>query len=290
MNRTQAEIQPYTGQFRYSSLNVFIGFLILTAITSGFAYLAVLAYAEDAWLGVVICSWCGFWFALFALLTWKQFRARSLPTNWLMRLQTNGILLKFRSYRNHHLNDQDAVVAKISFSEIEWAREHKLRRDLPGTQQGETESRYTRYVELKLRDAEAAQSLKEQLFQERQRWPEWQRRWWGGRSRGLNRHYPVTVVDASVVRIEWQVRPALRDFLSAISLFVSVIDPSKTKVNYRQIDELPQKQQEDLVLELIESGNNLGAIRVIRKLYGYKTTQAKQFLDELSRRPVPGDK
>lgn len=62
-----------------------------------------------------------------------------------------------------------------------------------------------------------------------------------------------------------------------------------TKVNYWHIGELRQKEQEDPLLELVDGTDNPGAIRVINKLYGHKTTQAKQLLDELSRRPSPAE-
>ncbi len=42
-----------------------------------------------------------------------------------------------------------------------------------------------------------------------------------------------------------------------------------------------------MILQLIDGGDQMGAIRAVRHLYGYDLTQAKRFIDELGGKSGP---
>ncbi len=50
------------------------------------------------------------------------------------------------------------------------------------------------------------------------------------------------------------------------------------------LDKLSQAEQETRLLELALSGNQIGAIAMARKLYGYDLSRAKEFVEGLARK------
>ena len=62
-----------------------------------------------------------------------------------------------------------------------------------------------------------------------------------------------------------------------LTLQQAEIEPS-----FRSLGTASPQEQEKVLLELIATGDRIGAIKVIRLLYGYDLTRAVQFLDELS--------
>jgi len=54
--------------------------------------------------------------------------------------------------------------------------------------------------------------------------------------------------------------------------------------DYTALGALKRHEQESKLLELVESGRIMDAIRLARSLYGYDVTEAKQFVDGLSSR------
>jgi len=42
-----------------------------------------------------------------------------------------------------------------------------------------------------------------------------------------------------------------------------------------------------MILQLIEGGDQMGALRAVRYLYGYDLTRAKRFIDELGGKSGP---
>jgi hypothetical protein len=91
----------------------------------------------------------------------------------------------------------------------------------------------------------------------------------------------VQVVDG-LLRVQWSVFPRLPAFIADIAVFDPVKGRIKSREDFSDLRKASPHDQEEALLRLISSGDNFGAIRMIRQLYGYDLTRAKQFLDELS--------
>jgi hypothetical protein len=158
-------------------------------------------------------TWAGFaalglvGFAL--LLVWAR---RFRNTGWLARITGTGLVIKFRSPRNHRsLSKGDVVAFRLPWHEIAWA--------IPagGAEHG---GRLT-HLEMKLRTGDQF-PLKMHLANERGRKPSGKRHWWGGRM-SVAPHHPVHLQNDNVLRLEWKVRPGLK---RAVELIRAKLDPN----------------------------------------------------------------
>src|SRR4051794_25699017 len=70
----------------------------------------------------LMCIFIGLFLLLFAWLVTQSFKSSLRPTNWLMRIRGNDLLIKFRSYENWRLSDDDVQVIELNHDEIESAR------------------------------------------------------------------------------------------------------------------------------------------------------------------------
>ncbi len=275
----QVETEPFKTEYRYSVLTTLLAFLVTAAISIGAAFFTYRAWAEGTKVGMFLAGWLTLWFAFFAMFARSILRARLQPTNWLVRTQTNGILVKSRSYLNYHFDSSDLVVAYFDYGDIEFARSHRVRQDFPGGTDEDT-VKVTRFVELKMRDPALLKELETQLAAERDRLAPYQGRWI--RCRTKSNHYPLSVSPEGLVRIEWNVWPRLKRFLEEISPQIQVNAAAGSRQDFRSLGTASPQEQEKVLLELIATGDRIGAIKVIRLLYGYDLTRAVQFLDELS--------
>ncbi len=273
--------QPYQKEYKYPVALTACGFIIVCCV-SVVSAIAAVRTRSDGLVGVFLLGWVAFWFAIFALIILKMLRDRLRPTNWLVRLQTNGILVKYRSYLNPGLPAEDPVVVFISFSEVEWIRENRMRRNIPGGTRGDDDVRLQTYAELKVRNESDLKELETHLAAERQTRGPYLKTWYGGRCRSLSLDYPVHIANDGIVRIEWRVRPKVSGFLAEMKPYVAEAPGLRSSVDYRDAEKLNAKQQEEMLLELLSTGDRIGALRAAKHLYGFDTTRAVQFLEELS--------
>lgn len=272
---------PYQKEYRYPIALPVFGFIATGAVCVGSAIGASRVWANGP-VGVVLLGWVALWFVIFALILFKVLRDRMRPTNWLVRLQTSGILVKYRSYLNPRLPAEEPVVVSIPFSEIEWVRKNRMRQYIPGGTTGDDELRFHTYAELKIRNESNLKELEKHLAAERQVQGQYLKTWYGNRRRGISRHYPVYIAGDGVVRIEWRVRPKVSAFLADMKSYVPETPGIRSSLDYRNADKLTAKQQEEILLELLATGDRIGALRAARHLYGFDTTRAVEFLEELS--------
>jgi hypothetical protein len=209
--------------------------------------------------------------------------ARLKKTNWLVRTETNGLQIKFRSYLNYRFNDEDPIVLYMSYDEIEFARAHRIKKVQPSTGDGGDAVKFTRFAEFVIHRESPLKELAKRLVEERNRQAPQHGRWIRSRTKAC--HCPVQVTREGFVRIQWDVRPGLVKFIEEISAQVPIIHPARSRVDYRSLNHGTRKEQENALQNLIAIGDRLTAIRLIRQLYGYDLTQATQFFDDLSENP-----
>jgi hypothetical protein len=278
----QAEIQPFQSQYRYSVVNALVALLVTLVFTTGFGIAAFKAWKDGTWMGVLLFGWIGLWCGVFVLFANMIFRARRLPTNWLVRAQTDGLLMKYRSYLNHHFPADDQTVAFVPFAEIEWVREHRITSTVPGGTRGDDTSYRYRYAEFKVPEDLATELSKHVDAEMRQVAPR-RSGWISGSSRSS--HYPVQAISGGLIRVEWGVKPSLKHFLNEMKSRIEVKEKLGTSIDFRKIQNMSKAEQEQHLLELIETGDRISAVKVVKRLYKFNTTEAMRFVDEFTMLP-----
>jgi hypothetical protein len=270
--------------FRQSSLlfGLFLGLLI--AIMAGASIAAAMARdSSTRWLfGFVAAG-----FSLFGLLIFSLFRKTLGPANWLMRITPAGdVTVKFRSYANAHFPADDLVAFTLSPREIRWIRASSDRTNV-ATGRG-IRQEHRRYLDLAVDNAIAGQ-IDEQLKQERRREAPQTGRFI--KSRTKVHDYPVSVADGHVIRIEWRgpstwIRPGLQDAIDLLSAHVPI--ESRVDEGIRDLSSATPDDARDKILALARSGDELGAIKLARKVYGSSLTEARGMVHELMNEPAGG--
>ena len=279
----QVANQPFVKEYKYPVATSALGLLVAAVVMVASTF-AVIRVSGQSIVGVLLLTWIAFWFAIFALILFKVLHNHLRPTNWLVRIQTNGLMVKYRSYLNSSLPLENPIAVFIDFSEIEWIRQHHVERNIPGSTMGEDELRSHAYAELQLRNKSQIEELETHLALERQTRGPYIKTWYGGRRTALSRHYPVQVTNEALIRIEWSVRPRLSRFLDELRPYLQPAPTVRSSVDYRQAGNLPRKEQEEILLDLIEAGDRIGSYVRPGICMGSDTTRAvrRVFLEELS--------
>jgi hypothetical protein len=275
----QAQSEPFSTEYRYRIWTTLVAFLVCVAIVIASVFGALSARAEGAWIGVFILGWIAFWFLFFAWMLSMVLRARLRPTNWLVRTQSAGVLIKFRTPLNYHFEPETLAAVHLDYSDIEFARAHRVRQEVPGSTPSDNTTKFMKYAEFKLRDERLLKDLDARLAAERTRKGPVE----GGliKRRSKSGHYPVHISSDGFVRIEWYVTPSLKKFMADISGYVAVRDAVGSGKDFRNLQDVSVAEQESALIELIASGDRMAALSAVKQLYGYKTTRAVQFVNEL---------
>ena len=206
--------------------------------------------------------------------------ARFRSTNWLARVTDRGLYVKFRSYLNHHFPDGDPTVIYIPFREMSLTR--VVRELLKTTDTDGSGSNFRRRTVIEIELKDDAPEIERALAAERNAPAAKIARWYGN-SAGRYRHYPVRMATQRIVAIEWGVTPRPATFLGMMAVHTPV-EASEITRDYTALGGLTRDEQESRLLELIEAGDEMDAVRLTRSLYGYDLTAAKRFVEGLAGR------
>lgn len=260
-------------------------------------------------------GWITFWCLLIAWLAWARLKASFLPANWLVKLNANTVLLKFRSFQNYAYPETDPVVIELGCRDIDWVRKTK---ETSHKDKGDTTTtEFFTYLDIRLKLSETEQEeIKQALSNERKRKPlrssigELRHELFKARKNKLPQHeiehikdkikqekamrshnsskssakhhdYPVRLVNDNILRVRWNlIKPRIKNALEVFSKHTKVeeelkfVTDSNTKLSGKALD--------DMILERITQGDQFDAIALVKRHYGYSTTEAKQFIDGLT--------
>ncbi|MCP4046658.1 MAG: hypothetical protein GY732_11805 [Gammaproteobacteria bacterium] len=303
--------------FRTSSLRdhiIFSLFGVLFLACVGHYTLYSISSSTGFW-GNVGYLWIGFWLGLIAWLSWLRFKASLLPSNWLVKMDPGHVLIKFRSFQNYYYPECDPVVIELLWREIAWARKTRETAIKQNSDAAVTE--FFTYLDLKLNLSDevlkeignaiakerntkplrsAVGKLKHELFQARKRKApkheidDIKQRL--GREKTImsqqkkipsakHHDYPVRLVNDAVLRIRWNaVKPDIDRALVWFSDHTSV--EAEIKITSDSTGNLGAKALDDMILDRVMKGDTTDAITLVKQHYGYSTTEAKLFIDELT--------
>jgi hypothetical protein len=217
------------------------------------------------------------------LLLMRRFTlARFRPSNWLVKLNDDGVFLQFRSYLNYRLPAEDPTVVFIPHQDTRSARlvrERSKTRDMEGA----TSERTRRLVEFELGVDPAP--LAAALAAERARPAPLETSWYGLKTATLYQHYPVSMPDPPFLRVEWQVMPGASTLLDALRPRVTIAPTVVVLEDFANLKGLTREQQKKRLRELDEHGQTIAAVYMARRLYAYDLTQATTFVKGLRGEP-----
>jgi hypothetical protein len=256
---------------RESALLKFIALLVLVVVTAAVWF----ARGELLWLKIILTATL----ALFAAFLVPAIRATFDEQNWLVRNGDAGLRVKFRSYLNRKWPAEDVVVVRFDRHEIEFVRAAR-ERFVSRNAEGGDRITWLSYLDLKLRDDVDTSELKRRLAEERDRKPP------AGASKWHDA--PVRLIEDRIVRIEWssasrRVTPRLPAAVNRVGSLAPIAPPHQFVTDLRTTP-AERRDREDQILQLVERGETLQAIRRARELYGYSLADAKRFVDELGGR------
>jgi hypothetical protein len=228
-----------------------------------------------------ITVFVGLFMLLFAWVLTKIFLAARRPTNWVLRIQGNDLLIKYRSFENWRMDENDPQVIELHRDEIAQVRERK-ERQLSRDSQGSMVAEQRRYLEIQLKSAEDTTAIDRAIAAE-VALPGW----------GNERHstkwleYPVAVNDG-MIRVTWfsgssRIRPALKQAVAALGRLVPVGEAQSSKNDFTSaaVTQLPEDQQRAQLADLARR-DPLAATRLAKELYHCSLAEAQKKVEQLS--------
>jgi len=223
---------------------------------------------------------------VFGLLGWcafGNFRARMKPTNWLMRCNSSGVLIKYRSYLNWRFPAEDVQVVEINYSEMADIRESKETLTSGGLGSNDRTVRHLTYLDIRLVSDETSELETRLAAEQKAEAPP--RGPFKYQSKTLD--YPVAVLPGGIVRVRWSesagyaIRPSLAKAMAYLSQHVKVATAVTDNVDLTQTSHLSAKEGDAHILKLANSGDKIGAVKLARKIYDCSLDDAVAFVDKL---------
>lgn len=280
------EVRKRPGEvtFRERRLPHVLATAITAAISAALLFNSVLAQRLGAEpLPAAVGFVGGVGSALLALLFFAGFRASLRRSNWLLRAAADGLYVKYRSFRNYKFPAEDPIVVLIPRPEVAWIRARRQDSVRPTRKHEGAQTVRRRFLEIKLYGGDLSE-LDERLRDERRRTAPGVM---GSKTKVL--HYPVRVLPDAIVQIDWRspatgISPRIDRAIRILGRWYRVADA----VDERQVSpgKLDRAQQEARLIEMTERGEVMDAVVLAKEIYGFDTTQAKTFVDDLREKPA----
>jgi hypothetical protein len=276
---TEAEARPQPGDlvFRERRLGKLLASLFFFAATGGLVGAAWFAASEGG-LGAALAAFL--MLMAFAMLTvfmiaFTGFQASGRPTNWLLRVTSQGLFIHYRSYLNSHLPADRPTVVFLPHREIAWIRASQRTRSrrLPD----DTTTLRRRYLEIGMRKDDVSE-LEAKLDEERAV---------AASAPSRFNHYPVLLA-GRVLRIEWHsprtaVTPGLRRAQAMLALdYPAAPDAAEVLASDETLSDVAA--QEARIREYLAQGDTITAVKLARHYFGYDLTAAMAYVERLEDR------
>jgi hypothetical protein len=224
--------------------------------------------------GTAIAGLVARWLIGNVLKSWRN-------SNWLMRIAPDGLWINIRSYQNHELPPARTVV-HLPFEEIDQVCEHVWNRTERSSDGITTWT--DRYLDIQL-VAPVAAELRGEIAEERRRHVASSHVGGLVKSRSRSGHVPVTIFGDHTIRLAWRgrfdwVSPSLHRILRELEGRVTVGPATHSELSNTK--DLSSEEVDTLTLQLVESGDKLGAVKLLTDRRGYSTTEAHRFVEELT--------
>jgi hypothetical protein len=262
---------------RHSRLMAVVGVIVMLGFLVALPTYVLWQARPAWWIAVPIVVLAGMILSCFLNMLFKAFR----PTNWLMRIGPDGLWINLRSYLNRDLAPA-ATVLFVPYREIASVHQYTVRRSERSN--GRITVWTDRYLDLQLVDA-APEEVANEISEERLRMVS--REYLGGwvTSRGRNNHVPVTMPHDKLLRLAWRTRfdviaPSAKKTLRELAAHCTIEAPVEKEVGNVKV--LSVEEIDSQIIERVETGDTIGAVKLLREERGMSLREAKEFIDELA--------
>ncbi len=270
MRRADVPLSPAQRVFRHSPARAV---LVVLVIAAAIAVLLMVGWQQKAGLAYYLAGVL----LLGTLILRRLVLARFQPSNWLVRMDEQGLFLQFRSYLNHRFSEADLTVVYIPHDHIRSLAlvEDRIEvpyRDVDRPLVDKSAERHRRLVEMEL--SGGTEQLAQAIADERARRP-------AGLT--LYKDYPVRVSSPTRLQLDWRVQPRAEVFLDAMRAHAQVGAVQDQRRDTSQLQGKSRDEQDAFLLELIDAGQTIDAIYLARKLYAFNLSQARGHIEALRR-------
>jgi hypothetical protein len=226
-------------------------------------------------LPIFLCCIIEATFLLFAWLAYREYRASLRSTNWLLRCNDSGVIIKYRSFLNWRLPSQDIQAVGFAYSEIAWVKTVKEQRISPSTNERGDPAKQTQrlvYLDFRLVDTDTS-ALETHLRANLSTKP-------SGVMVTLDNL--VQVLPGGIVQLRWNgLVPSVDKAIAYLGRHVSIGEAESTKLDLtRQRNASPEEENAKIV-KLVKGGDKMGAVTLARQIYGYNLSEAVAFVERL---------
>jgi hypothetical protein len=265
LSLNQVNVNPNNIVYKNSPFLAFVAFLVITAFLGILIVLWIYGRLSS---GFVIFS--GFFVLMFSIIFFRRFLKTLKPDNWVVRLDDNYMLIKYRSFQNTHLSKDDVQIIRLQYSEISSFSIGKRTRNTPSASGGKRYE-FIKYLDLHLNIE--TYNLNIQLNRERNM---------KRVSRAL--HSYVFVTGNNTIRIHWlDTRTAIHPNLKHIAN--SLVTKGLYQIQNEGLDKnvpVNISDEDRDILDLHENGLHIEAISLARRLYGLNLAEAKSYVQEIT--------
>lgn len=247
------------------------------AASAGVAAAGLAGYLPWFLAGVIIGVLLAF-ALLSGLLAWRS----AHPHNWLLALDGDRLLINLRSYLNVRFPTTEPCVIELSHGQIAGVRKTVSRHTGLDAANDATRDR-TVFLDIIIRDDADLDEVSARLDAEREL-----------RDRGgAWRHYPVTRVNGSTLRLEWRgkharVSPGIDHAIRVLGAIAPPLAPETGTIDFGGPAHAPKNASaEREVRALARQGRIVEATLLARRSLRLSTTEARQYVDSVAANLLP---
>jgi len=212
--------------------------------------------------------------ALFLLLgvylSQHAWRAALHPSNWLMRIRGDRVMIKFRNFENWQLSEADMQIIELDRQEIAFVRRGTIE-EQTGLSGGKGNTQTLKTLELSLQNVDLAAIDAALQAEYSKRVPQ-----------GTTTLFYPVALENDLLRIKWDggITPGLKRALAEMGKLVPMKEEAKTVKNFTPtaLKNLSADEQRKRIKELAAT-NPIAAIKMARELYGCSLAEAKQIVE-----------
>ena len=218
---------------------------------------------------------------LFGWIALSQFRACLKPTNWLLRCNSSGVIIKYRSFLNWRFPAEDVQAVGFDYSEIAWVRKVREQRTSPSMSGDRATQRQTlTFLDFGLANPDTS-ALEAHLQLEQKA------RSQGRRIKTVVLDYPVEALPGGIVQLRWRgsggfgISPSAGKAIEYLGRHVKIAPAESTKLDLTHRGNLSPAEADARILKLAKSGDRIAAAELTRQIYGSTLTEAVAFVEKL---------
>ncbi|MCZ6603888.1 MAG: hypothetical protein O7A03_01955 [Alphaproteobacteria bacterium] len=197
-----------------------------------------------------------------------MFFASSMALGWRLRWTADGLFIRFRSYLNNNFSSDTPTVVRLESREVAWLKSRTDTPTTPGTDSGWIRRGHG-WLEVSLRRVDLDPLERALAVEANLRSPK------GGRAMD----FPLKLTPHGTLRVQLD-RP--KRAAEALAKYFPV-GLSGTKDD-KAFEEMSEAECEDHIVDLLQAGDIMGAVKTARRVYGMSLADAQSFIKDLQRR------